>query len=499
MHILRDVARGLHERRSRVDSRLQTLEGQLAIGELPLVVRDLWKARASGTLLLWNGDARKRIVFKNGDVVFAATNVEEERLGQRLVRARKISRSVRDLALRVMKRSHERFGTTIVEWGWVNRTEMQRRVAIQIKDIISSVFAWDAGEYRFEHANEPVPPDLALALHTAEVIYEGARRISDIATVRARLGSTSQLLKLARGKRLTIPVTHEDGFMLSGVDGLSSIEAVVGGSPFEEDETLRRIYALVLAGVLELADAHGPISMATSPDQTSKERKASEEEKRFRAGVEAWHAALQFGSFYDRLRVEPEASGMQIRKAYVEAMTLLEPEPRFRDQIEDLRPRLEKVERKLLQAYEVLSAPERRREYDRLLSEASPEATVAGPRITSQTQAVSKIQPNSSGTVVAGSSGKKEQAALDYVEAKRLHSDGAYFDAIAALNEALQLDPENAHYHCLMAQWLAQNPDCWRASQQHFARAIELDARDEGRDHTSTDEDFWVVERSYYK
>ena len=177
-------------------------------------------------------------------------------------------------------------------------------------------------------------------------------------------------------------------------------------------------------------------------------------------------------------------------------MTSLEPEPRFRDQIEDLKPQLEKVERKLLQAYEVLSAPERRREYDRLLSEASPEATVAGPKITSQTQAVSKIQPNSSGTVVAGSSGKKEEAELDYVEAKRLHNDGAYFGAIAALNEALRLDPENARYHDLMAQWLAQNPDCRRASQEHFAHAIELDTRDEGQDHTSIYEEVFVVDRS---
>src|SRR3990172_10126878 len=138
---------------------------------LPEVVRDLWKARASGTLVLERGSETKRIVFQRGDIVFAATNVEKERLGERLVREGKIRRSVLELALRVMERSSERLGTTMVEWGWVSSPEMGRAVATQIKEIIYSVFSWSSGQYRFELEEKAVPPDLVLDIRNAEMIY----------------------------------------------------------------------------------------------------------------------------------------------------------------------------------------------------------------------------------------------------------------------------------------------------------------------------------------
>ena len=86
--------------------------GSIGTATLPEVVRNLWRARASGVLILERGEETKRIVFQKGDIVFAATNVEKERLGERLVREGKIKRSVLELALRVMERSSERLGTT---------------------------------------------------------------------------------------------------------------------------------------------------------------------------------------------------------------------------------------------------------------------------------------------------------------------------------------------------------------------------------------------------
>jgi hypothetical protein len=50
-------------------------EGSIGTATLPEVVRDLWRARASGVLVLERGEETKRIVFQKGDIVFAATNV----------------------------------------------------------------------------------------------------------------------------------------------------------------------------------------------------------------------------------------------------------------------------------------------------------------------------------------------------------------------------------------------------------------------------------------
>lgn len=446
-------------------------QGRLEAAALPRIVRDLWRAEATGILHLWNQDASKRIVFKDGDIVFAGTNQETERLGERLVRAGKIKHSVRDLAFRVMERSNERFGKTVVDLGWVSPMEMQRSVAGQIKDIIYSVFTWQEGDYRFEVTDDPVSDDLALELHTAEVIYEGACRISDLVAIRAGVGSWNNTIVLADGKRLSIPVTQDDGYILSRVDGAASVGDIIATSPLGEEDTLRRLYALLLAGVVEIGSADKRTSDPTEDDEDL----VTEDERRFRDAVLARHAALQYGNYYDRLGVDLDASGKQVRAAYEEVMTSLEPQAAFRERVEDIAKKLNNVRRKVREAYEVLSVAETRWQYDRSVANTSPESTLAAHAVARQA-----VEPRdgSAQTLVPGGSPKKEQAEFLFVEAKRLYNSGDYFDAIASLNEALNLDPGNGQYHRLLAQWLAQNPGCWEASQEHFERAIELDTKD---------------------
>ena len=122
----------------------------------------------------------------------------------------------------------------MVEWGWVSSPEMGRAVATQIKDIIYSVFSWNSGSYRFEREETPVPADLVLELRTAEVIYEGARRVSDLAAIEAGLGAASDIVALAEGGHLGIPITQEDGYILARIDGRRPLGGIVSGSSIRE-------------------------------------------------------------------------------------------------------------------------------------------------------------------------------------------------------------------------------------------------------------------------
>jgi tetratricopeptide (TPR) repeat protein len=348
--------------------------------------------------------------------------------------------------------------------------EMQRSVAGQIKDIIYSVFTWHEGDYRFEVTQHPVPEELALELHTAEVIYEGACRISDFAAIRAGVGSWNNRLVLADGKRLGIPVTQDDGYVLSRVNGNATVGDIVATSPLGEEETLRRLYALLLAGVIEIGEQETRIDDEVSDDEAT----ATEDERGFRDAVLARYAALQFGNYYDRLGIDLDASGKKVREAYEAVMASLEPDAAFRDRLEDLEKKLASVRRKVREAYEVLSVAETRWQYDRSVANASPESTLAAHAISHSVDPTG----NPAQTLVPGSSPKKDQAEFLFLEAKRLYNGGDYFDAIASLSEALTLDPGIGQYHRVLGQWLAQNPGCWEAAQEHFERAIELDQHD---------------------
>ena len=451
-------------------------QGTIGTATLPEVVRDLWKARASGTLVLERGGETKRIVFQRGDIVFAATNVEKERLGERLVREGKIKRSVLELALRVMERSSERLGTTMVEWGWVSSPEMGRAVATQIKDIIYSVFSWSAGQYRFEPEDKPVPADLVLELRTAEVIYEGARRVSDLKAIEAGLGASSDIVGLAEGGHLRIPITQEDGYILARIDGRGPLGGIVSGSPLGKEDTQRRLYAMLLAGVIEKRERPAPVG---GEAQALPQRIPSDTETRFRDGVVARHAAMKFGSFYDRLGIVPAASEKRIREAHEDALKSLEPDVSFAGELEDLSKRIQQVRASVTEAYETLADPERRRAYDRSLSGVSPEATVAAETLAALTVAV-KSQAAKQATPPAAKPSPKavQEAELYFLEANRHWQAGDYFDAVASINEAVRLNPNRPNYHRVLGRWLAENPSCVEAAREHFERAIALDPAD---------------------
>jgi tetratricopeptide (TPR) repeat protein len=450
--------------------------GTIGTATLPEVVRDLWKARASGTLILERGGETKRIVFQRGDIVFAATNVEKERLGERLIREGKVKRSVLELALRVMERSSERLGTTMVEWGWVSSPEMGRAVATQIKDIIYSVFSWSEGQYRFEPEEKPVPADLVLELRTAEVIYEGARRVSDLKAIAAGLGAASDIVALTEGGHLGIPITQEDGYILARIDGRRPLGGIISGSPLGKEETQRRLYAMLLAGVIERRERPAPVE---SPAQALPQRVPSDAETRYRDGVVARHAAMKFGSFYDRLGVVPAASEKRIREAYEDALKSLEPVASFAGKLEDLSKRVEQVRASVNEAYETLADPERRRVYDRSLSGASSGATVAAETLTALTVAVKSQAPQPAKPPTAKPSPESAQEAeLYFLEANRNWQAGDYFDAVASINEAVRLNPNKATYHRVLGRWLAENPSCQEAAREHFERAIALDPAD---------------------
>ncbi len=448
-------------------------QGTIGTATLPEVVRDLWRARASGALILERGGVTKRIVFQKGDIVFAATNVENERLGERLVREGKIKRSVLELALRVMERSSERLGTTMVEWGWVSSPEMGRAVATQIKDIIYSVFSWNSGTYRFEAEETPVPADLVLELRTAEVIYEGARRVSDLAAIEAGLGAVSDIVALADGGHLGIPITQEDGYILARIDGRGPLGGIISGSPLAKEDTQRRLYAMLLAGVIEKRELPAP---SPAPATALPKRVPSDLETRFRDGIVARHAAMKFGSFYDCLGIEPAASDKRIRQAYEDVLDTLEPDLSFANELEDIGKRMRAVRASLTEAYETLSDPERRRAYDRSLSSTSSDATNAADVLSSLTVAAKAQAAN---PPAAKTSPKAAQEAeLYFLEANRHWQAGDYFDAVASINEAVRLNPDKANYHRVLARWLAENPSCIEAAREHFERAIALDPGD---------------------
>lgn len=348
------------------------LQGSLGLATLPRLIRQLWMSEASGTLRLWLDDSITSILFCRGDIVFAETNAEPEVLGEGLVQEGKITQSVLDFAYRVIELSDEPMGKTIVEWGWVSPAEMEARVTARVKDIIRNAFECRSGEYRFESSTEELgAPELVAKLATAETIWHGVQGITDPRAVREGVGDLKRVPRLKEGERPELPVHESDELILAQVDGRATVADVVESIPLGEDEALRRIYALHLARVLEM-DAAEELS-ATPQAEANNE----EDEKSFRNRITALVAAMQFGSYYDRLGVDVRESTENILEAYARVIESLQPGTSYAGGLEDFQGTLDRARRRIEEAKMVLSDPEQRKLYDTSFGAASTEFTIA--------------------------------------------------------------------------------------------------------------------------
>ncbi len=248
------------------------MRGRLTPDELARVLRGLAVSRKEGILHLSSDGVSKRIYVSGGSIIFAGSDGEEERLGEFLVRAGKLERTDLELALKVVNETGKSIGNTISEMGFTSPADIAAHALERTKWIICSVFACSSGTFYFEERATGVSDDTAHELSIHEMILEAARSIKDPDLVRRGLGDLTAVLRQPPNPL----VPYEGGDLSSSVDwilfqanGVSTIEEIVRSSPLDEDKTLLSIYALVLAGILEVENPERALAARTDTTKVS--------------------------------------------------------------------------------------------------------------------------------------------------------------------------------------------------------------------------------------
>jgi len=447
------------------------MEGTLDATPVPEVLQSFTSGGKSGILHLSRGSITKRVYFKDGAIVFASSDDAEERLGERLVRAGVLKRSELELACRVVASSHLRLGATLVEMGYLSTEELDRRVKEQITSIIYSLFPWESGAFRAEIRDLPVPPDLERRdLSTALVLMEGVRRIEDFATIRRGLGDLEGPLSYALDARKLdgdLQLTPEEGFVLSRVDGATSPGEIAKLSPLGEERTLRCVYALVAAGILEVQVAATPVP-PREPD-------LSPEVLCFLEEMREKQRTLAGSTLYELLDVQPSASFETIKSAYFRLAKRLHPDHRTGLKLDDADGVLDDLYLRVKDAYEILASETKRRRYDfSLLQQAERQA---------RADETAAANPAPRGNAVSELPQKKtfasnQTARIHFENGERFFTDGRYHEAIEALRAAVRLDSSKGEYHRAFGRALSKNPKWRKQAEDAYAKALELNRFD---------------------
>lgn len=220
----------------------------------------------TGVLSVTTGDAERSIYFHNGDVVWASSSLEEDRLGELLVTRGKIDRQQLD---EVLREGEQRVGRRCVEHGFLSAHDLWAMVQVQLREIFDRLLAMDSGIWSFARVSEQVLAESQIHLSTQGLLVDALRRLDELQVYRQRVRSADVVVqrKTEDGAEDPKALGHvaeeakEDAAALLAVlDSSTTIRALMRLLQKSEFEVTRTVYHLLRANVVEIASLEtGPI------------------------------------------------------------------------------------------------------------------------------------------------------------------------------------------------------------------------------------------------
>jgi hypothetical protein len=136
-------------------------------------------ASKSGFLAFENGKASKAVFLHRGEVVFASSNLEVDRLGPSLLRAGSLTADQYKEAERVYKHTGQ-FGKVLIDRGFLTPREIWNGVKAQVEEIVRSLFVYGSGSVLFWEGEARPDNVVRLSLPTRRLIEEGLKRRNEL-------------------------------------------------------------------------------------------------------------------------------------------------------------------------------------------------------------------------------------------------------------------------------------------------------------------------------
>jgi tetratricopeptide (TPR) repeat protein len=192
-----------------------------------------------------------------------------------------------------------------------------------------------------------------------------------------------------------------EGFLLSRIDGHTSwmqLREIGGIPPAEVDACLERWLS---EGVVFVSDAE----LVADPDAKGQPSANGDADPRLDPGIDLGEAMqrqiLDFEaaldrSYFELLDVERNADDKTIKQAYFRLSKVYHPDRYFRSNLGSFKPRLDRIFRKLVEAYELLTDPTTRAEIERTMLVSPPPQPLIEPEPTVSTGDDSAASPQPS-------------------------------------------------------------------------------------------------------
>lgn len=227
------------------------IKGSLKEASLPDVIQLLYLGRRTGCLAVSDRQNFGTIYFDEGRVVYAGLVNRRDRLGDILLKNRRITPEQLQEAvdLQAAEREHK-LGELLVGLGAITRAELEDYMRLQIEEAVYYLFTWTTGTFNFEAGVRPEREDFLVQLNPEHLLLEGARRVDEWSLIAKKIPTFDLIFQVdqdqVRGADLTLSGAQEQ--ILPLLDGTRDVQQVVADSGLVEFEVGKALYGLITAG-----------------------------------------------------------------------------------------------------------------------------------------------------------------------------------------------------------------------------------------------------------
>jgi hypothetical protein len=334
--------------------------------DAPVVLARAIASRATGAFCVDSDEGVRRAVLREGDLLTAASGVDEESLLGFLGGRGDLPReTVQQLAGKLPPFGRHA-GAALVAHGHLRQDQLWPVLRAHAEWILGKAILVRSGTAQIE-AEPPgrlrSEPSVFGGSTGAEVLVEVVRRVIAPEDAIGRLGGPAG--RLGEGdhagllSECALDVTERH--ILSSMRG-ATIGSVLQAAPNPDFASV--LYAISLLGVVDIVRS---VDVARGDSLTDEAEIDALDDDAIRARVRARLEIVEDGDYFAVLGIAPDATGYEVRRAFLDLRRTFEPSRVLTPRIADLADDVRKIASVLEEAYEILSDSARRERYRRAI------------------------------------------------------------------------------------------------------------------------------------
>jgi DnaJ-domain-containing protein 1 len=455
------------------------MKGQLSDHPLAELVHEISFKELSGTLRLQQESVKAAVYFEHGDVIYAASNLRDLRLAEYLKKQSLVSEQELSTA---GSRSDVTFAAALIRKGLIDEPALEPLFTRQVSDILRVALLWSKGTWEFDDRSL-LGDSIRVKVGITGLLMEAARRM-ELELIASRFPSREETISLGTAVSDYNGLLPSEGFVISRVDNPVSLRELVALSGLGEPETMAILYGLVLGGFIErerkpnalqarpsAAVKSRPV-VAPAPEPLASPVEASEETQK--ADLDAFLARLDNAStHYEVLNVISSAPPERIKNSYYALARLYHPDKFHLQTSIALHAHVETAFARITQAYETLMDPKRRSAYDAKLAalEKSRQFAESAPK-----KVIKKEEATADSDKQTATGGSlSERAENNFTEGYAALQQKQVKVAVTKLAAAARAVPQEARYRAYYGCALAADPESRRLAEAEMLAAIKLE------------------------